>query len=133
MGHARSTSSPGCRCPSAPLAIAFNVRVPDDPIQAALEEIWEPYRRDTPTHRFGAWQRAFEHPGPFSPLEHRAVPHVQVVDAEALVDRVVSVSFIALLPEDERARVASRTRAVLDGAATASLPYRTDVWWALRT
>lgn len=116
----------------APLAIVFNVRRSDDALQAALEEIWEPYRGDTPTHRSGAWRSAFEGATAFAPFQLGSVEHEQVVDGDGLVDRVVSVSFIATLPDGERARVADRTRALLRGAETASLPYRTDVWWTSR-
>jgi SAM-dependent methyltransferase len=116
----------------AALIVVFNVRDPGDPMQAELEAIWEPYRQDTPTHRSGDWRTSVdEHPA-FLPLEHAAFRHEQVVDADALVDRVVSVSFIATLPEAERAAVADRTRRLAGAAKSVSLPYRTDVWWTRR-
>ena len=57
--------------PGGRLAVVFNVRDERDRVQAALERVWEPYRGDTPTHRTGAWQRAFEPADRFTPLAHR--------------------------------------------------------------
>lgn len=114
--------------PGGGLAIVFNVRDEDDPMQAALSEIWEPYRGDTPTHRTVSWRDAFEDQDLFAPLQRRTFRYEQRVDREQLVDRVVSVSFIAVLPQRELARVADRTRALLPDGVEATLPYRTDVF-----
>src|SRR5436190_1945908 len=56
-----------------------------------------------------------------------AVPGVQVLDVEGLVDRVLSISFIATLPDDERATVADQVRALVDQTPI-TLPYLTDVY-----
>ena len=114
------------------LAIAFNVRDETDPLSAGLEEIWEQYRGDTPTHRSAAWRRPFEHQPWFGPLRRRSFPQRQHVDARGLVDRVMSVSFVASLPADERSRVARRVEALALGRAEMELRYRTDLWWTER-
>jgi hypothetical protein len=49
-----------------------------------------------------------------------------------LVDRVVSVSFIANLDEDRRAAVEAEVRTLLTDEAEVVLPYRTDVFWTER-
>jgi SAM-dependent methyltransferase len=118
--------------PRGGLAIVFNVRDEDDPMQAALSEIWEPHRGDTPTHRTVSWRDAFVGQDVFTPLEHRAFRHEQRVDREQLVDRVVSVSFIAILAPSERDRVAERVRSLVPDDEVVSLPYRTDVFVADR-
>jgi ubiquinone/menaquinone biosynthesis C-methylase UbiE len=118
--------------PRGGLAIVFNVRDEDDPMQAALSEIWEPHRGDTPTHRTVSWRDAFVGQDVFTSLEHRAFRHVQRVDREQLVDRVVSVSFIAILAPSERDRVAERVRSLVPDGESVSLPYRTDVFVADR-
>jgi ubiquinone/menaquinone biosynthesis C-methylase UbiE len=118
--------------PRGRLAVVFNVRDETDPLQAALEHIWEPHRGDTPTHRFGAWQEAFEGADGFSPLAHRAFRNEQRVSADQLVDRVVSVSFIATLDEEHRSRVEDQVRELLAGETDLVLPYRTDVFWSER-
>jgi len=118
--------------PGGRLAVVFNVRDERDPVQAALERVWEPYRGDTPTHRSGDWQRAFEPAGPFTPLAHRAFRNEQRVSADQVVDRVVSVSFIATLDEAQRAAVEAEVRTMLADEAEVVLPYRTDVFWTER-
>ena len=118
--------------PGGRLAVVFNVRDERDPVQAALERVWEPYRGDTPTHRTGAWQRAFEPADRFTPLVHRAFANDQRVSADQLVDRVVSVSFIATLDEAQRAAVEAEVRTLLADEAEVVLPYRTDVFWTER-
>ena len=58
----------------------------------------------------------------------------QEMTVDGLVDRVLSVSFMAALPEDERTEVAARVRRLaetepdLAGRETFPLPYRTDVF-----
>jgi ubiquinone/menaquinone biosynthesis C-methylase UbiE len=118
--------------PGGRLAVVFNVRDERDPVQAALERIWEPYRGDTPTHRTGAWQRAFEPADRFTPLAHQSFGNDQRVSADQLVDRVVSVSFIATLDEAQRAAVEAEVRTMLTDEAEIVLPYRTDVFWTER-
>ena len=118
--------------PGRRLAVVFNVRDERDPVQAALERVWEPYRGDTPTHRSGDWQRAFEPAGLFTPLAHQAFRNEQRVSADQLVDRVVSVSFIATLGEAQRAAVEAEVRSLLADEAEVVLPYWTDVFWTER-
>jgi ubiquinone/menaquinone biosynthesis C-methylase UbiE len=118
--------------PGGGLAIVFNVRDEDDPMQAALSEIWEPHRGETPTHRTVSWREAFANQDVFTTLEHRAFRHEQLVDREHLVDRVVSVSFIAILEPSERDRVAEQVRSMVPDGHVVSLPYRTDVFSADR-
>ncbi|HSH33501.1 MAG TPA: methyltransferase domain-containing protein [Actinomycetota bacterium] len=118
--------------PGGRLAVVFNVREERDRVQAALERVWEPYRGDTPTHRTGAWQQAFEPPDRFTPLVHQAFGYDQRVSADQLVDRVVSVSFIATLDEEQRVAVEAEVRTLLADEAEVVLPYRTDVFWTER-
>jgi SAM-dependent methyltransferase len=118
--------------PGGGLAVIFNVRDVRDPVQAALERVWEPYRGDTPTHRTGAWQRAFEPADRFTPLAHQFFRNEQRASADQLVDRVVSVSFIATLDEAQRAAVGAEVQTMLADRGEVVLPYRTDVFWAER-
>ena len=118
--------------PTGRLAIVFNVRDESDPDQAALASIWEPHRGDTPTHRFGAWKRAFARTEAFVPLAERSFTHAQHVTVDELVDRVISVSFIARLESREREDVARQVRELGAGRASIALPYRTDVFWTER-
>jgi len=110
------------------LALLWNVRDERDPLQSALTALMEPYRRATPSHRGGPWRAAFDDTSGFDPLERSSFPMEQRVDPDALVDRVLSVSFMAALDDDERAEVERRVRAVADGRDEIILPYRTDVF-----
>jgi SAM-dependent methyltransferase len=110
------------------VALLWNVRDDDDPLQAALTALMEPYRRATPSHRDEAWRRAFDDASGFDPLERSTIPMVQRLDVHGLVDRVLSVSFMAALDARERASVGRRVRDLAADRGEIVLPYRTDVW-----
>lgn len=118
--------------PGGRLGIVFNVRDETDPIQGALDGIWEPYRGDTPTHRGGGWRSAFDGDTAFTPLAHQSFPNLQRLTPEDLVDRVISVSFVATRPKPERDALADQVRKLVVGSAEVALPYRTDVFWTER-
>jgi len=124
--------------PGGSLGLVWNVRDESAPWVARLTDIIEPYRAGTPTHRTNAWRAGFERSTRFSPLRSWSCPYEQEVTVEGLVDRVLSISFIARLPEAERAAVCDRVRALAaegpnaDGAPTFVIPYRTGVYSADR-
>ena len=112
--------------PGGLLALVWNRRVDEDPVNGAIEELIAPYRADTPAHRGGAWRTAFERTSAFTPLEEATFEHLVVQDADGLEARVGSISFIASLDSAERAGVLERARAIAgDGEIT--VPYRTEV------
>ena len=99
----------------------------------ALQRIIERYRGDAPSYLDGAWHRPFQTTTLFTKLQRRTVPYEQGMDADLLVDRVLSISFIARLGEDEKARVADEVRAVVAGEeAFFTVPHLTDVFWCAR-
>jgi SAM-dependent methyltransferase len=107
------------------LALVWNRRVDDDPVNAEVERIVAPHRAGTPSHRDG-WRAAFERTELFGALEERLFGNEQVLDAEGMADRVASISFIASLSADERDRVVAAARELAaDGPVT--VPYRTEV------
>lgn len=112
--------------PGGVLALLWNRRVLEDPLNQAIEELVAPYRADVPSHRTGAWREAFGRTTSFGPLEETAFENVLEQDADGLEARVSSISFIASLEPAERARVSERARA-LAGAGTVRVPYRTEV------
>ena len=124
--------------PGGGLGLLWNVRDESVPWVQELTRIMEPYRGDTPTHRTRAWQGPLEATGLFDPLHERSFRYEQPITPDGVVDRVLSVSFIAALPKDERATVQEAVRAVLEtdpdteGRGTLTLPHRTDVFWARR-
>lgn len=118
--------------PGGTLALVWNVRDAAVPWMARLTAILAPYEGDAPRHHSGAWRRVFPAAG-FGPLVETSFPHVHAGPPDrVIVDRVMSVSFIAALPSAERDAVAERLRAFvaaepsLRDRATVEMPYRTE-------
>ena len=86
------------------LAVVYNRRPLEHPIQGALDAILRPL----------LW----------TAVEEVELPHVQLLDREGIVARVASTSFIAELPSDRRADVLDQVRALVKGRAEPiELPY----------
>jgi SAM-dependent methyltransferase len=112
--------------PGGHLALIWNARRPDDPLHQAIDPLIEPHRADTPSHRSQPWREALERSDLFGPIEERDFDNPQKLDAEALADRVASISFIATLADDEREQVLDAVRELAaDGPVT--FGQRTDV------
>ena len=58
-----------------------------------------------------------------------AAEYVHTIDGDDFVALVRSWSWVANLPDDERARVLARVRAMVGEAPELHLRYRTDVRW----
>ena len=94
------------------IALVWNRRRREQPLHAAISAIIEPYRGDAPSAYRGEWRVPIVAGGLFGAVAEREVPFEQRVDADGLVDRVGSTSFIAALPDAERERVLARIRAL---------------------
>jgi SAM-dependent methyltransferase len=112
--------------PGGTLALVWNRRRMDDPLNQAVEELIAPHRGHTPALRTNAWRAAFERTELFGPLDEHTFPNEQSLDADGLVDRVASISFIATLDEEERADVLRAARA-LAGGGHVIVPHDTEV------
>lgn len=112
--------------PEGLLALLFNRRVDEDPVNRALDALLEPYRGGTPTHRYDEWRAAFDRTSLFAPLEERELPNEQALDADGIAARVGSISFVAALEAREREWVVERARAIA-GEGTVVVSYRTEV------
>jgi SAM-dependent methyltransferase len=112
--------------PGGLLALLWNRRVEDDPVNQAIDELVDPLRGDVPTHRTEEWRAAFERQTRFGPIEEHVFESSQELDADGLEARVASISFVATLDGAERARVLERARAIA-GTGTVRVPYRTEV------
>jgi SAM-dependent methyltransferase len=119
-----------------PLALVWNVRDEGEAWVRGLTELIEPYRGDTPSHRSMRWREAFDASAAFAPLERASFPYAHRTTADAVVDRIVSISFVAALAADERERVAEGVRRLVPGdgpgVREVVFPYRTDVWTTRR-
>ena len=125
--------------PGGQLGLVWNVRDESVDWVAALTGIMAPYEGDTPRFRTGQWREAFGE-GLFSPLMEARFPHQHVgTPRQVIVDRVLSVSFIAALPPSERAEVESRLQALiashpqLRDRETVAFPYLTHAYRCLRS
>jgi SAM-dependent methyltransferase len=112
--------------PDGRIGLIWNRRLREQPAWHAISEITEPYRGDTPTHYRGEWRESIACSPLFEPVGELEVPFEQDLDADKLVDRVGSTSFVAALPDPERERVRARIREVAAGG-TVRLGYVTQV------
>ena len=124
--------------PCGRLGLVWNVR--DEAVDwvAALTAILAPYEGDTPRFRTGRWREAFAEGG-FTELEETCFPYRHVgTPQEVILDRTLSVSFIAALPLAEQARVEARLRALiaehpeLRERETVAFPYLTRAYRCVR-
>ncbi len=120
--------------PRGRLALIWNSRNREQPLQRAVAEIVNPWRGDTPTHGNGAWRGAFEKTGAFTLAAERHVPFEQPLQATQLLNQVASISFIAALDENRRLEVLAEVRALTATVpAPLALSYVTDVFVYERT
>ncbi|GJD61134.1 class I SAM-dependent methyltransferase [Methylobacterium frigidaeris] len=120
------------------LGLVWNVRDEAAPWVAELTGIMNAHEGDAPRYHTGAWRALFPAEG-FGPLHEEAFPHGHTGTPEQVIlDRTLSVSFIAALPEAERARVAQDVHHLiartpdLAGRDEVTFPYRTHVHWCER-
>jgi SAM-dependent methyltransferase len=114
--------------PAGRLALVWNIRDLDDPVQHAIDDLFTPYRGDTPSHRSGRWRETLDASTLFTPSGKRHFPNVQTLDADTLARRVASTSFIADLPAPERARILDQARAIADDLPDRfPFPYTTEI------
>jgi SAM-dependent methyltransferase len=124
--------------PEGRLCLLWNVRDESVDWVAKLTEIIDPYRGDAPRYRTGAWRRAFERTQLFGALHRQLAFHMHLTSADAVVDRIASISFIAALDHERRDEVLIRVRELirthpdLAGRDPIPFPYRTDVFWCER-
>jgi len=117
--------------PGGAFGLVWNVRDDSVPWVAALTRIMKPFEGDAPRFHSQKWRELFPAEG-FSPLrEHRFSNHHTGAPEQVIVDRILSVSFIAALPPDERERVTAQLQEVvatspeLAGNARVTFPYET--------
>jgi SAM-dependent methyltransferase len=120
------------------LGLIWNAHDNSVPWVKALSDIASIYEGDVPRFRSGRWRDVFPAPG-FSPLYEEEFTNVQTGPIEqVVVDRVLSISFIATLPESERDLIARELRAVVAaapetaGRSEITMPYRTFAYSAVR-
>lgn len=121
--------------PGGRLGLVWNVRDEGTAWVAELTRILEPYRGSAPRYLDGHWREAFRQTGRFVRAGKARFDHVHEADADTVVARVDSVSFVAALPPETRERALAEVRALLEthpetrGQRSLALPYRVDLYW----
>lgn len=120
--------------PGGRLGLVWNVRDESVDWVAAITDIITPYEGDTPRFHTGRWREAFTGEY-FSEPEMTCFPYSHVGSPqEVIMDRFLSVSFIAALPEASKAVVAAQLQALIDthpslkGRDTVEFPYQTQAY-----
>ncbi|QEL55030.1 class I SAM-dependent methyltransferase [Chromobacterium paludis] len=125
--------------PGGRLGLVWNVRDESCDWVAQITELMKPYEGDTPRFHTGEWRRPFEAGRHFAAPELTTLGHRHVGPPErVIVDRFLSVSFIAALPDDEKRRFAEALRRLiathpdLRGRGEVAFPYRTEAYCCSR-
>ena len=114
--------------PTGALGLIWNRRCPEDPLQAAISELIEPYSPGVPRHASDTWRQVIGDSRLFDATGSFQLAFVQELDADGLVDRVGSTSFIAALADDERSDLLDRVRALVGSAKRARLSYTCEAF-----
>ena len=124
--------------PGGALGLVWNVRDESVDWVAAITRIVRPYEGDTPRFHTGQWRRLFPSEL-FSSLDETVLSYYHRGSArQVIVERVLSVSFIAALPEVDRKHVEQRLEALiashaeLKGPEMIEFPYRTHAYCSTR-
>jgi SAM-dependent methyltransferase len=124
--------------PRGKLGLVWNVR--DDSVDwvAAITRLIAPYEGDAPRFGTGAWRQPFDGPL-FTDLIETRMNHRHVgPPREVVLDRFMSVSFIAALADREQAKVRREietllsTHPALKGRQSVEMPYITRAYHCTR-
>src|SRR5205823_4436365 len=115
--------------PGGRLVLVWNKRDMTVPWIRRMTEILDRYERLAPREDMDAWRPAFDRTQLFSPLQQRGFRHEQVLDD--LVDRVSSMSFVIVMPAEERSRLLDEIDALVEERPI-RLPYDAHVYWCER-
>jgi SAM-dependent methyltransferase len=123
--------------PDGTLGMIWNVRDEATDWSERLTAIFDRLTGDGPRYRDMRWRGAFARTELFGPLHHQLSYHVHKVTREQFLDRVLSVSYVASAPDDEREHVIAEVEEMLDTdpelrGDEIAMPYRTDVFWCVK-
>ena len=125
--------------PGGRVGLIWNARDRSVPWVDAMWTIMDRVERRSPWRDHDEWRdTAFVDQPWFTPLTEATFHHEQPLTRDEAVDRMRSVSHIAVLPPAEQAAVLDEVRAVLDSdpatvdREVVALPYRVDTYWVER-
>jgi len=97
--------------PGRAIALIWNSRDHDAQLHRDVGELIAPFvPADRPPSE--QWPLALEESPLFGPLEQQRFPFSQTLDADALAERIASISFVAAAPPEARQRLDAELRAV---------------------
>lgn len=120
--------------PGGQLAMVWNVRDEEVDWVAAITALITPHEGAVPRFHTGHWRQPFENQALFTPPQPLVFAHHHSGFFEdVVVDRVLSVSFIAVLPKADRNELAARLRELPSiypalRQPVIRFPYRTELW-----
>jgi SAM-dependent methyltransferase len=125
--------------PGGRLGLVWNAR---DRTEPWVDEVWsimDRVEKRAPWRDHENWRDSAARGMPgFGELHAGEFRHVQLITPEGVVQRVASVSHVAVLPEPEREAVLDEVRTLLAthpavrGLDVVEIPYRVDAFWAER-
>jgi SAM-dependent methyltransferase len=114
--------------PGGHVALVWNMRDLDDPVQRGVEELLAGHRGRLTAQREGRWRAPFAASPLFGDIESAEFRYEQLFTADDLVARVSSTSFVAALDEEERRPLLADVRALVAGREEPfPFPYVTEV------
>jgi ubiquinone/menaquinone biosynthesis C-methylase UbiE len=115
--------------PGGLLALVWNMRDLDDPLQRGVEDLLAPLRgRLVAAQREGRWRAPLAASRLFGQPETTEFRHAQLFTVEDVRDRVASTSFVAAMSEDERRPLLDQVHALVAGREEPfAFPYVTEV------
>jgi len=124
--------------PGGRFGLVWNVRDERTDWVAELTKIVTPFEGDAPRYYKGDWRQPFPAPG-FGSLQEKSFPHAHIGDPEdVIINRFMSVSFIAAQDEATRTDIEGQIRKLitthpeLKGKAEISFPYATECFWCVK-
>ena len=116
--------------PGGALALVFNTRDGASELQRELTALLRPYGISVSWMRDLDPAAALDESELFGQPEYAEFRHEQRFDADGLVERVASISYVALLPEHEQAEFLAQVRELGERQPQSpfAFPYVTQVW-----
>jgi SAM-dependent methyltransferase len=116
------------------LALVWNERDPDDPLQEEIWRLMEPFFPPGRSRvRDAGWREAIDGGDLFGPIEQRTSRFVVALDADGLIERLATVSYVAAAPELERRDLEGRLRELAAArGGVVRFAYRTSAYVTFR-
>jgi ubiquinone/menaquinone biosynthesis C-methylase UbiE len=119
--------------PGGGLAMLWNRRDESVPWVRRMSELVRWHDHQASTYDSTDWAGIVAASGRFEPLQSARFRYEQLIDTEGLVDRALSISYVADSPAEQQAEVAAMMRDLAAGFDQPFvLPYHTLVFWCRR-